>query len=167
MATNKEVESFRDKRNRGFRSLHSLLGGITDKAVAKRGFLEAAIVHHWGSILGFEAANWCWPNKLVFPKNGDMGATLHLDVRSARGLEVQHLGPLILEKVNAVFGYKAVSRIAIRQVTNVKNAVSAENTIRSLVPEEEKWIVDQVKETKDIELKNALETLGKAILAQK
>ena len=96
-----------------------------------------------------------------------MGATLHLDVRSARGLEVQHLGPLILEKVNAVFGYKAVSRIAIRQVTNVKNAVSAENTIRSLVPEEEKWIVDQVKETKDIELKNALETLGKAILAQK
>ena len=167
MATNKDVKYIRDKRNPGFRSLHSLLGNITDKAVAKRGFLEAAIIHHWGSILGLEAANWCWPNKLVFPKNHELGATLHLDVMSARSIEVQHLEPLILEKVNTVFGYKAVSRIAIRQVTNVQNAVSTETTIRSLVPEEKKWILDQVKETKDKELKNALETLGKAILTQK
>ena len=39
--------------------------------------------------------------------------------------------------------------------------------VRSLTFEEEKWVVESVEGTKSQELKNALETLGKAILSKK
>jgi len=157
----------KDKRNLGLRSLHTSLIKITDKAVRKRGFIESGVVHQWDNIIGEDMAKWCSPAKLVFPRNSSFGAILYLDVLTARSLEVQHLEPIILEKINTVFGYKAVTRITIRQVADVIKEKSTGKRSRQLNPEEKKWISKQIERTSNTDLKNALETLGAAILAQK
>ena len=85
----------------------------------------------------------------------------------ARSVEVQHLQPIILDRINLIFGYTAVASISIRQVQSIKTQKLLKEDRRLLTPKEEKWILESVKETKSRELKNALETLGKAILAKK
>ena len=49
----------------------------------------------------------------------------------------------------------------------VKSGQQIKKNDRPLTSEEEKWVVESVKGTKSQELKNALETLGKAILSKK
>ena len=92
---------------------------------------------------------------------------MFLDVLGARSLEVQHLQPTILERTNLIFGYAAVKNISIRQVHGIEPKKRIKKNVRSLTFEEEKWVVESVQGTKSQELKNALETLGKAILSNK
>ena len=157
----------KEQRNLGLRSLHTSLVKITDKAIRKRGFIESGVVHQWDNIIGGDVAKWCWPAKLAFPRNSSLGATLYLDVLTARSLEVQHLEPIILEKINTVFGYRAVAKISIRQVADVIREESTNKSRRRLDPEEKKWISEQIEKTNNANLKKALETLGGAILSQK
>ena len=132
----------------------------------KRGFIETAVVYRWASIVGEELSEWCCPTRLSFPSNKTLGATMFLDVLGSRSLEVQHLQPIILERTNLIFGYAAVKNISIRQVHGIEPKKRVIKNARSLTSEEEKWVVERVKGTKSQELKNALETLGKAILSK-
>ena len=151
----------------GLKNINSAFTKVADKFLKKRGFIESAVVYKWGSIIGEELSGWCYPTRLSFPRDKTLGATLYLDVLGARSVEVQHLQPIILDRINLIFGYTAVASISIRQVQSIKTQKLLEEDCRLLTPKEEKWILESVKETKSRELKNALETLGKAILAKK
>ena len=140
---------------------------LTDKALRKRGFLESAIVHRWASIVGEDVAGWCAPDKVAFPRDRRAGATLHLVVPGARALELQHLEPVLLERINTVFGYDAVTRITIRQGPLPEPRRKPRPAPRPLDRREESWVVDQVVEFRDQDLKNALQALGRAVLSRK
>lgn len=151
----------------GLKNVNFSLNKIADKVLKKRGFIESAVVYRWTSIVGKELSEWCYPTRLSFPSNKTLGATMFLDVLGARSLEVQHLQPIILQRTNLIFGYAAVKNISIRQVHGIEPKKRIKKNVRSLTFEEEKWVVESVKGTKSQELKNALETLGKAILSKK
>jgi len=151
----------------GLKNVNFSLNKVADKVLKKRGFIESAVVYRWTSIVGKELSEWCYPTRLSFPRNKTLGATMFLDVLGARSLEVQHLQPIILERTNLIFGYAAVKNISIRQVHGIEPKKRIKKNVRSLTSEEEKWVVESVKGTKSQELKNALETLGKAILSKK
>lgn len=164
-----DKKAFRDLGGRrpGLRMLGATVPKLTDKALRKRGFLESAIVHRWASIVGEDVAGWCAPDKVAFPRDRRAGATLHLVVPGARALELQHLEPVLLERINTVFGYDAVTRITIRQGPLPEPRRKPRPAPRPLDRREESWVADQVVEFRDQDLKNALQALGRAVLSRK
>jgi hypothetical protein len=154
-------------RSPGLKTLQQSVIKITDVAIRKRGFVESALIHKWASIVGKEIATWSVPNRLVFLRGSTLDATLHLDVLSARALEIQHSELIILERINVVFGYRAINKIAIRQVNSLNRTVKQSPAPAVLTESEKLWVSDQIKNHSNADLKNALEALGQAILSRK
>ena len=154
-------------RRPGLKTLQESVSKLTDVAIRKRGFVESAVVHKWASIVGKEIAAWCIPNRLVFSRGSTLDATLHLDVLSARALEIQHNEMIILERINVVFGYKAINKIAIRQVNSLSRTLKQPPAPTVLTESDKSWVTDQLKNHSNSDLKNALEALGQAILSRK
>ena len=167
MVKRKKKSEDNSVRNPGLKTLQQSVLKITDVAIRKRGFVESALIHKWTSIVGKEIAAWSVPNRLVFLRGSTLEATLHLDVLSARALEIQHNELVILERINVVFGYKAINKIAIRQVNSLSRTVKQLPTPAVLTELEKSWVSDQIKNHSNAELKNALEALGQAILSRK
>jgi hypothetical protein len=95
------------------------MGNILDKVTApvmkKQGWQKAKIMVGWPEIVGQEIAAKCKPRQLTFPKNQKTGGTLTLRVKGAYALELQHLEPLLLEKLAVYLGYRAIDRIKLEQ----------------------------------------------------
>ena len=167
MVKRKKKSEDNSVRNPGLKTLQQSVLKITDVAIRKRGFVESALIHKWASIVGEENAAWSVPNRLVFLRGSTLDATLHLDVLSARALEIQHNELVILERINVVFGYKAINKIAIRQVNSLSRTLKQPPAPTVLTESEKSWVTDQLKDHSNSDLKNALEALGQAILSRK
>ena len=167
MVERKKKSEGNSVRSPGLKTLQQSVLKITDVAIRKRGFVESALIHKWTSIVGKEIAAWSLPNRLVFLRGSTLDATLHLDVLSARALEIQHNELVILERINVVFGYKAINKIAIRQVNSLSRTVKQPPKPAVLTESEKSWVSDQIKNHSNADLKNALEALGQAILSRK
>ena len=109
------------------RPLADLVAPALGKTLAARGFAAADVVMAWPDIVGERLAEFCEPISLDWPRAGKGrrtgedeaeqrgGATLVMRVEGAFGLEAQHLAPLILERVNAYFGWRCAEKLVIRQ----------------------------------------------------
>lgn len=80
----------------------------------KRGFSETRLLTHWAEIAGAETAAICRPVKVGFPRGG-FGAVLTLLTTGAQAPMLAMRLPQLREKVNACYGYAAISRIDITQ----------------------------------------------------
>ena len=80
----------------------------------KRGFSETRLLTHWAEIAGPETAAICRPVKVGFPRSG-FGAVLTLLTTGAQAPMLQMRLPALRERVNACYGYAAISRIAVTQ----------------------------------------------------
>ena len=103
------------------RPLAELVDGCIAPVLAAQGFAASDIVVGWPEIVGARLAPFCEPVKVQWPRRPggpDMPtdpATLVVRVESAFALEVQHLAPLIIERVNARYGWRCIGRLAFRQ----------------------------------------------------
>ncbi len=109
-----------------------------DPLVAKQGFGQSALILRWPEIVGERIAALCAPERLQWPprprrKNDDAAtdrakirdanarpeapATLILRVEPGFGLDIQHMTPAIIDRINAHLGWRCVSRIVQRQDT--------------------------------------------------
>ncbi len=104
------------RRQGGLRPIAVTLPKVTRKALGRRGLAEGSLMTEWPEIVGETLAARCLPLKLSFadPKRRAEG-TLTLQVESAWTLELQHLAPQLIERINQTLGYAAVSRLAFRQ----------------------------------------------------
>ncbi len=104
------------RRRGGLRPIAVTLPKVTRKALGRRGLAEGSLITEWPEIVGETLAARCLPMKLSFadPKRRAEG-TLTLQVESAWTLELQHLAPKLIERINQTLGYAAVSRLAFRQ----------------------------------------------------
>jgi hypothetical protein len=102
------------------RQLGDLVAPALGKALAARGFAAADVVMAWREIVGERLAAVCEPSALEWPRGrgheerGE-GATLVMRAEPGFALELQHLAPLILERINTYFGWRCVEKLAIRQ----------------------------------------------------
>lgn len=105
------------KRPRNASPLADLVGRTVGDAFAKQGFAAAEIVTHWREIVGDDLAKRSEPIKLAWPRRDDPASVgvLQIRVEGAYALEIQHLQPVIIERVNRYFGWRCVGRLAIRQ----------------------------------------------------
>jgi len=103
--------------------LADLVGGAVDPVLAKLGFGQSSLILHWDDIVGERLAACSEPIKLQWPtrpaqRQPDAAmepATLILRVSGGMAIEIQHLAPQLIERVNAHLGWRAIGRLAIRQ----------------------------------------------------
>ena len=102
------------RRMRGFEPASGLLKERIRTVGEKRGFAVTRLLTAWAEIVGEDLARITRPVKIGYAKGG-MGATLTLLTASAQAPMVQMQLPAIQEKVNACYGYAAISRISLTQ----------------------------------------------------
>lgn len=89
-------------------------------AVMRQGFASTQMIAAWDAIVGPDLAERTRPERIRWPVRREDGgevaaATLVIRAEGLDALELQHMGGTIVERVNAMFGWRAVGRIAIRQ----------------------------------------------------
>ena len=102
----------------------AVLPKVAESAVRKRGFTAVEVITHWPEIVGEELSRETSPEKLSFPRDARSQGTLHLTATGSAALEIQHLEPIIIERVNTFFGYGAVVRIALTQAATGREALT-------------------------------------------
>lgn len=103
------------RRGRGFAHAGALMRQSLVEAAASRGFAEPDVLIRWDAIMGAHLAALCRPVAVRYGRRGGLGATLVVRAPGARATEIEHLAPEILDRVNAHYGYRAVSRLRIEQ----------------------------------------------------
>lgn len=155
---------------RGFAHAGGLLARRLREAGSSRGFSETRILTNWAEIVGPEIARIAKPAKVGFAKSG-LGATLTIVASGAHGPELQMQVPTIRERVNACYGYNAISRVRITQVD--RHAGFAEQQTAFDSPKPETPTADPTKvaalgldNVKDDGLRQALEQLSTSVLSK-
>jgi hypothetical protein len=133
----KEADQFR--RNAPTR-LSAELPGLTRTAfrntLGGRGFAEAGLITEWAAVVGEDVARMSRPVQIAFPRGERKGGVLTVACGGAAALELQHMKPQILDRVNTHFGYGAVSELRIRQGDAVVNGRRAPRRAESRKPTE-------------------------------
>lgn len=134
-----------------------LVGNISGMAFKRFGFVQGAVVHRWGEIVGERYARVSLPESIRFPQGRKSGGTLTLLVESAHAPLIQHLAPMIMEKVNAFFGYGAISKVVFRQGKVPQPEKAPARPKPRPVPKE---IGEGLREIADPELRTLLESMA-------
>lgn len=152
-----------EERRGRLRAIAAEVPKIAGAALGKRGFAEAQLVAQWPAIIGESLAAGVSPDRLSFPRGERRDGTLHLRVAPGLALEVQHREPVLIERINAFFGYRAVARLALTQGPPAQPAPPPPRR-RPLKAEERQSLDQRLQAIEDAGLKAALQRLGEAVI---
>ena len=136
---------------------------VAGKALGKRGLAFGALLAEWPSIIGPRLADQAIPAKLSFPAGRKEEAVLLLTVTTASALVVQHEEPLIVERINGFFGYRAVARLKLVQGVPAGKPKRAPKPPPLLSEQQEERLARQTETIEEPELRDALARLGRAL----
>lgn len=161
------------RRSYGFRRADSLLQGRIRDASASRGFAQSRLLTHWAEIAGPRLAKIARPVEVSYGRGG-LGATLVLLTTGSHAPMLEMETPKLRERVNAVYGYNAISRIRITQTapTGFAEGQIAFDTAGAApvplepAPEVQAKAAEQVAPIADDGLRSALERLAANIITK-
>lgn len=146
------------------RPLADLANPLLAGSFARQGFASAELVTRWPDIVGAEIAQHAEPLKMQWPRTPDgetpEPGTLMLRVEGPAAIEIQHLAPQILERVNRFFGFQAVGRLTIRQAPIARRE---RRKPAGPDPDTVKRMASSMPAIEDESLKDALARLGASI----
>jgi len=102
-------------RRNGVRDVGSLLPDVGGVAFRRFGFVQGALLGRWRDIVGPVYARWSIPDSLRFPRGQKTDGTLTIRVEGPFSVQLQHVAPQIIERVNRILGHNAVSRLKLVQ----------------------------------------------------
>lgn len=151
----------------GPRAVAEMTARLTRKPLGKRGFAEAALVAQWASVVGSMMGQFTAPLKIVFPPGERVGGVLHIRVASgAMATQLQHLEPLILQRINAHFGYGAVARLHMVQGPLPPRQQRKAPPPPKLTPDQEQTLQHNLETVEDPDLRDALARLGRHLASR-
>jgi hypothetical protein len=144
------------------RAAGDLVGEIGGQSFKRFGFVQHSIVSRWAEIVGERYAKVSSPESIKFPMGKKVAGVLTLLVDGAHAPLIQHLTPMIVERVNRFFGYAAINRIVFRQGKPPAPPPPPERPQLRPVPKE---FGEGLREIADPELRACLESLAAQISA--
>ena len=96
------------------KSLLKITENIVEKNLSRLGSIQNHIFFNWAHIAG-QYADITIPHKIKFGREKNIDGQITIKVQNGFGLEVQYAIPLLLDQINARFGFKAISKIKIIQ----------------------------------------------------
>ena len=144
--------------------LSTMIDPMIAPSAKARGFAIGRIVSHWHDIVG-DMASWCRPDAVSFPRDSRTDGTLRLQIASGRGPQAQAMSGAIIDRVNANFGYRAISRISLVQTLSTPVQPASPKPRPQLNQNRHDiWALDdKLKDVKLPELRAALRRLGSPI----
>ncbi len=155
-----------EKRRGGVRAIGAEIPRVAGLALGKRGFGEAQLVTQWDAVMGSELAAKLSPDRITFARGERRDGTLRVRVASAFAPEAQHLEPVLIERINAFFGYRAVARLVFVQGPPL-NAKPVVAPLRKLNKQEQTTLDGSLSTIENEELRAALARLGAAVIASR
>jgi len=144
------------------RAAGDLVGDIGGQSFRRFGFVQSSIVSRWSEIVGERYARVSSPESIRFPAGKRAAGVLTLLVDGAHAPLIQHLTPMIVDRVNRFFGYAAINRIVFRQGKAPAPPATAGRPELRPVPKE---LGEGLREIADPELRQCLESLAAQIAA--
>jgi hypothetical protein len=144
----------------------SILRRATAAALRRRGFGEGEVIARWPEIVGPRLAALTTPEKLQ-QRRGDLaGAVLLIRVAGAAAVELQHMAPTVIERINGFYGYRAVDRLKLVQGPLPVPEKPRQVVQRALTASESAVLAARTAGTKNAGLRQALERLGRGVLGR-
>jgi hypothetical protein len=151
--------------------LADLIDACLGPALAAQGFAASDIIVAWPDIVGERLANFTQPLRIEWPRGAGASdrdarpepATIVVRVESAFALEMQHLTPLVMERVNAHYGWRCVGRVVLKQGP-VRRAATPPLPVPALTEDDRRRITEAVGTVGEDALREALERLGQAVV---
>jgi len=140
------------------KTLKSCVDPVVRPVLKTQGVAASKLIVEWEAIVGKEMAAYTLPIKLTFAKDKNAQGNLTLACDGAHALTLQHMLPVIIERIACYFGYKAVERISIEQRPITQVPVQ-----KTSLRKQAAKTVDTacIAEVEDAELKSALSELAK------
>ena len=149
--------------------LAELIEGCIGPAFAAQGFASTDILAAWPDIVGERLARFCRPSKLEWPKrkrrtdDAPDSGTLVVRVEGVFAIELQHLAPVVIQRINAHYGWACVGRIVLQQDRVGRSA--RRPPAATVDPARRGEIAPAVSTIEHDGLRDALDRLGLAVVA--
>lgn len=157
-------------RSYGFRQTGKLLESRIRMAGESRGFAVSKLLTHWDEIAGPDLAAKARPVNVGYARRG-FGATLTVLTTGAFAPLLEMQKERLREKVNACYGYNAISKIKITQTAPTGFAepqaafTGAPSGPKKLSPQVARAADAAAEDIQSPELRAALARLGRNILS--
>jgi hypothetical protein len=162
----KREETSGQRRARGPERAGALLATRIREAGETRGFAVSRLLTHWAEIAGADIARATQPVEVSYGKG--FGATLTLLVSGAHAPLIEMQKERLREKVNACYGYNAISRIRLTQTAR-SGFAEPQAAFAHKTPEPTPEVTEAAHRATagvaDETLRAALEALGRNILS--
>lgn len=162
----------RRSTTRGFKRTSNLLNDQIRRAGESRGFAVSRVLTHWAEIVGQDVAAICRPVNVSYGRGG-FGATLSVLTTGAQAPMLEMQKERLRDKVNAIYGYNAISRVRITQTAPTgfaEGQASFDHRPKPKTKEVPAEVAAEATEAaQDVEsddLRAALERLGRNVLTR-
>lgn len=158
---------------------------LTKMVFQKFGFSSASLIAEWDNIVGRPLSEQCVPERLKWPRrahhnnqNGETadvaeqqrahGATLVLRTDAAYALEIEYASQQILERINAYFGYQAITALRLVQgplaTSSSDHRIAPDRATHRLGdPAQQHDCAQAISEIENAELREALERMSRGV----
>jgi hypothetical protein len=151
--------------------LADLVDSCLGPALAAQGFAASDVIVAWPEIAGERLAAASRPIRLEWPRRNPHSdprdrpdpATLVIRIESAFALEMQHVAPLLIERINSRYGWRCVGRIVLKQGP-VPGPKPRRAAIPELAPEDRARLAGKTSGIAEEPLRDALTRLGAAVV---
>ena len=169
VATEKNASKI-TRRKRGFERASSLVSNRIRSASETRGFAVSRLLTHWADVVGPDIAAMSRPVNVNYGRG--FGATLTLLTTGAQAPMLEMQKETIRERVNACYGYAAISQVRITQTAATgfsEGRVSFDHAPSSAPPKTPRPITPEATQAADGiadgSLREALERLGSNVMS--
>ncbi|MEP1329190.1 DciA family protein [Pseudophaeobacter sp.] len=165
--------AFRRSTTRGFARTSRLLNEQIRKAGESRGFAVSRLLTHWEEIAGADIAAIARPVKVGYGRSA-FGATLTVLTTGAHAPMLEMQKEQLRAKVNAVYGYNAISKVWITQTAptgfsdgqvEFKYAPKVQKPLQA-DPKDQAEAAQAAEGVENEDLRAALERLGRNVLTK-
>lgn len=161
----------RVRKSRGFARASTLVQSRVRSASEGRGFAQTRLLTHWAEVVGEDIAKTAQPVQIGYNKGG-MGATLTLLTTGAMAPMLEMQKEKVREKVNACYGYNAISRIRITQTAPIgfsEGRIAFEGAPKRSPKVDPQAVAKARAATQNVQsedLRRALEALGSNVISK-
>lgn len=169
----KKLNISSEHRTTDLTSIAKTMNPLLRQILGNKGAVILELLESWEQIIGNDIAAYCLPHHISFKKDERTNGCLYLNVLAgAFAMEISQKQQQIMEKVNAFFGYPAISELKINQTCNPENFLISKKSIdkvkKNVVSaEEESYITELIKDINNEELRQSLERIGRAVFSHK
>lgn len=154
------------------RPLAEFLDVCLSPSLAAQGFATSDIIMAWPEIVGERLAAFTQPLKIEWkrkpphadPEARPEPATLLIRVESAFALELQHMAPIVIDRVNTYYGWRCIGKIVLKQGP-VRRIEQKKPPAPVLTPADKAKVGSAIRDIEEDGLKAALDRLGQAIVS--